>query len=572
MRSSMMQHVRRVAMGVAVGAYSIAIPLNAIAQTPPAPAPGAAYPTAQTYPQQQQTYPQQPAYPQQQQTYPQQSAYPQQPASPQQATYPQQSTYPQPAGTAYPQQPGSAYPQQTPYSQGAYPQQGMPAAPPPPPAHPIRQLFANTLMMLLNASGASLVSGVAQGLLGAISGWFGRKSGQPPQYAQAYGTSGYGAAPGYTQSYGSTTSAYGTATQTYGSTTSPYGAATQAYGSTSSPYGTSTPAYGTTPSPYGTAAQTYGSTPPAYGTATPTYPSSTSAYGTAAQAYPSTTSPYTTPAQSYPSTTYPGAAAYPNGAAQSYPGAAQVAANPYAASAYPGAATTAGAYGAAAPASPYGAQSYGSVPGVQVYNAQTGQPASAAGTPYQMVASRSLDAILYAGIAYEVHAMAADGSPTIVNPANYIFHTGDRFTVQYRPSMPGHMDVYNVNADGKRTRIDSVTMAAGELATLGPYEFRNKTGDESLRLVLSPCSSPQLLVATRDIVNVGPTASTAGSPAVQLGECKAVTSSDTAVTVRDIAKIAVDDGTAFALDPVSKKELSSGQVTPRQISIVFHHG
>ena len=462
----------------------------------------------------------------------------------------------------------------------------MPAAPAPPQAHPIRQLFANTIAMLVSASGGSVVTGVAQGILGAIAGWFGRRSGQQqPQYAQGYGTSGYGGASAYT-AYGSTTSAYGTsaystgtspygtATPSYGTATSPYGTSTPTYGSTTSPYGTATPTYGsTTTSPYGTATQPYGAATSPYGTTTPTYPSSTTAYGTAAQTYPSATSPYGTPTQSYPSATYPGATTYPNTSAQPYPGTAQVAANPYAAQTYPGAAATpAGAYGAAAPASPYGAQGYGSVPGVQVYNAQTGQPASAAGTPYQMVASRSLDATLYAGIAYEVHAMAADGSTTVVNPANYIFHTGDRFKVQYRPSMPGHMDVYNINADGKRTRIDSVTMAAGELATLGPYEFRNKTGDESLRLILSPCSSPQLLVATRDIVNVGPSASTASSPAVQLGECKAIASSDTAVNVRDIAKIAVDDGTAFALDPVSKKELSAGQVTPRQINIVFHHG
>src|SRR6185437_9375331 len=95
----------------------------------------------------------------------------------------------------------------------------------------------------------------------------------------------------------------------------------------------------------------------------------------------------------------------------------------------------------------------------------------------------------------EVHTVGADGSTTAVDPASHIFHTGDRFVVLYRPSMPGRMEVYNINPTGQRTRIDTTTMAAGQLAVLGTYQFSRTTGDESLRLVISPCSSPQLLVA-----------------------------------------------------------------------------
>ena len=141
--------------------------------------------------------------------------------------------------------------------------------------------------------------------------------------------------------------------------------------------------------------------------------------------------------------------------------------------------------------------------------------------------------------------------------------------VYYRPSMPGRMEVYNINPAGQQSRIDSVTMAAGQLASLGPYQFTSMTGEESLRLVLAPCSTPQLLVATRDIVNVG--AATATSSGVQLGACGAPTTRGLKVNTRDITKVAVDGGTAFALDPVTRQELSSGQVTAREINIVFHH-
>jgi hypothetical protein len=482
---------------------------SALAQTPIPPAqpvpgypPAATYPQQPTYPQQQPTYPQpQPTYPQQQSPYP--PSYP--------PSYPPQQTYPPDPTQAYPQQtypPSAGYPSQMYPQQMAYPQQAMP-----PQAHPIRQLFAGTIAMLLGATGAGAatgLAGIAQRIIGAIAGWFSHKT-EPSQSMQAYGG------------------------------TQPY-----------------PPAYGSVASPYGTPAQAY---PPAVGyVPPPSYPAPNSAYPPAPQPYPGSGTPS---AGAYPpATSYPPSSAYPPNAV---PGTG-----------YP----TSGAYPPTAATSPYppsnpypttyGATVGAAVAPAQVYNAYTGQPTSAAGTPYQMVGTRGLEPTLYAGIAYEVHTVGADGSTTAVDPASHIFHTGDRFVVLYRPSMPGRMEVYNINPSGQRTRIDTTSMAAGQLAVLGPYQFSSTTGDESLRLVVSPCSSPELLVATRDIVNVSATATApSSSGAIQLGTCTEPGTRD--VKSRDITKVAVEDGTAFALDPVSQQELTAGHVTPREINIAFHH-
>ena len=206
---------------------------------------------------------------------------------------------------------------------------------------------------------------------------------------------------------------------------------------------------------------------------------------------------------------------------------------------------------------------------VQVYDTVTGQPAAADANPYAF-ASTGHNHTLYAGMAFEVHALSGGGTAASVNVATYVFHTGDRFTVYVRPSMPGRLEVYNVNSLGKQTDIDSVTTAAGQLTTLGPYEFTATTGDESLHLVLSPCSSATLLAITRDIVNISDTLSAEG--AVPLRSCGApLTRGITGLKTRDIQKIAVDATTSFALDPLAQTELSSGQVVPREVTIAFHH-
>lgn len=238
-------------------------------------------------------------------------------------------------------------------------------------------------------------------------------------------------------------------------------------------------------------------------------------------------------------------------------------------------------YGAqTAPTSGYLTQAqYGSNPGsagsayatstYQVYDPSTGQLANSGSNPYA-AASVGYNGTLYAGIAYEVHAFGAGGTSLPVNAATYVFHTGDRFNVYIRPSMPGRLDVYNINALGKQTQIDSVSTAAGQLITLGPYEFTATTGDESLHLVLSPCSSATLLASTRDIVNVSGSLPAAGG--IPLQSCGApLTRGIAGFETRDIQKVAVDGTTSFALDPIAQAELSSGQVAPREVTIAFHH-
>jgi len=375
----------------------------------------------------------------------------------------------------------------------------------------VRNAFAATLGAILQNAASAGTLGLSQLVTGSITAWFNRKANRLA--GQPYGVP---TAPGYASAYPANT------------TTDPY---SQVPGQTAYPtqqtYGTqsATQPYGQTTTPY-PGQQTY-STQPAYPTqqtGQPTQPyNSTQTYGT--QAY-GTTQPYAT------STPYTAAANNPYGT------------------------------------SPYGATSY--------YDPQTGQPTQAIN--YSTGTATSTPD-LYAGIAYEVHAVQPGGSVPI-NPATYEFHTGDRFLVHYRPSMPGRMEVYNVNPLGQTTLIDAVNMAAGQLSTLGPYEFAANKGDESLRIVLSPCSTPQLLTASRDIINVS---NAAQQPALQsgygnqLGSCSALTTRGVdkggkgGVRTRDIRNVALDGGTSFALDPLSRQELTSGSVAPREVTIVFHH-
>ncbi len=173
---------------------------------------------------------------------------------------------------------------------------------------------------------------------------------------------------------------------------------------------------------------------------------------------------------------------------------------------------------------------------------------------------------LYAGLAYEVHLQTASG-PVPVDPATHVFATGDRFVVHYRPTLPGDIEVYNINPQGIERQIDRVAVAAGQLATLGSYEFHDQTGDEILRLVMLPCSTEALATTTRDIVRVE------GSPAgagLNLTHCGVATRALRPQS-RDIAKVELDGQTAFALDPVSPQELASGSFAPREIRLTFHH-
>lgn len=197
-------------------------------------------------------------------------------------------------------------------------------------------------------------------------------------------------------------------------------------------------------------------------------------------------------------------------------------------------------------------------------------PSAAAVPPGYAAPDASAGASLYAGIAYEVHAIGADGTALPVDPAAHEFRTGERFVLHYRPALPGRMEVYNVNPAGQQTQIDSAELAAGQLATLGPYEFASLKGDEQLRLVLTPCTRPELVIATRDIVRVSASEPAPG-PALGLSTCTPATRSIQGQATRDIRKVALDGSTAFALDPVSAEESRTGRFVPREVTIVFHH-
>jgi len=213
-------------------------------------------------------------------------------------------------------------------------------------------------------------------------------------------------------------------------------------------------------------------------------------------------------------------------------------------------------------------------PPPQFFDAQTGFVTAPDPVFATALAAPTDSTAVFAGLAFEVHAVGAGGATVPVNPATHEFRSGDRFIVFYRPTLPGQMDVININPAGVRSQIDRVDLAAGQLAQLGPYEFTALTGEEQLKLVLSPCQTPALLAATRDIVNVSATAVAAGpaaTPAFQLAGCSPVTRSIRDVQTRDIRKVAVEGTTGFALDPVSATEFSSGQVQPREVTITFRH-
>jgi hypothetical protein len=204
-------------------------------------------------------------------------------------------------------------------------------------------------------------------------------------------------------------------------------------------------------------------------------------------------------------------------------------------------------------------------PPAQFYDPQTGASVVPGADP-PVAASGEI----YAGLAYEVHVLAANGATSPVDPANYTFRTGERFVLLYRPTLPGRVEVYNVNPMGRESLIDTADVAAAQLARLGPYEFTATTGDEQLRLVLVPCSTPGLLLQTRDIVRVDAGVGDAGAPNLQ--SCTpGATRSIRAPRTRDIRKVGIEGSTSFALDPVAPQELASGQMAPRAIRIAFRH-
>ena len=200
----------------------------------------------------------------------------------------------------------------------------------------------------------------------------------------------------------------------------------------------------------------------------------------------------------------------------------------------------------------------------------------------QMGMQPSMPPTIYAGLAYEIQLISRTGATMTVDPATHVFATGDRFVMMYRPSLPGQVVLYNTtySPDGRplgpEKIVDTVNVAAGELTRLGPYEFRNNQGMEQLRLVLTACRNEQLMATTRDIVKVEDvpvaTQASTASPAINFQNCSSVaTRGVDGLQPRDIVKVSSEEGTMFALDPVSPQEMQAGNIAPRELTLAFNH-
>ena len=268
------------------------------------------------------------------------------------------------------------------------------------------------------------------------------------------------------------------------------------------------------------------------------------------QGYPQTSYPQTgdpnAGSGTYPPAQYPPTDTYPPGGG-SNPGD-----NPYPDPNYPNSNY------------PNGGAQDGSYPQTGGYPQPSGYPQPNYSTPAQLPPPQ-----VYAGIAYEIHLLQPDGSTQPVDIASYSFRSGDQFRVYYRPSLPGRVDVFNINAAGQTAQIDSSVVAAGELASLGPYQFTDLQGEETLILKLSPCVTPQLYATTRSIVKVQ------GSQPVNnpmgLNDCSSTATRGLKTKTRDIRKVSVEGGTSFALDPIASSELGGGSLSARQVTITLHH-
>jgi hypothetical protein len=180
---------------------------------------------------------------------------------------------------------------------------------------------------------------------------------------------------------------------------------------------------------------------------------------------------------------------------------------------------------------------------------------------------RQDDSSLQAGVAYQVSVVGRDGSRVLVDPTQRSFATGERVEVSYRTNLPGLVEVFNIDSTGREERIDQKQLGAAQLAVLGPYEFVNATGSETLRINLRPCVGGAAGSSTRSMIRAQVNPELAGA----LVGCDDPALRQQRVGTRGIVKVAVDGGTNFALDPVSRAEIDSGQIAPREVSIRFLH-
>jgi hypothetical protein len=194
-------------------------------------------------------------------------------------------------------------------------------------------------------------------------------------------------------------------------------------------------------------------------------------------------------------------------------------------------------------------------------------PATAAGVPVRVGSPE------YAGIAYEVYAGTQSGTWRRVDPLRHTFRTGDRFTVAYRPNLPGHISVFNVNPRGEETLLETLDVAGGQLLQLGPYEFAGTIGRDVLRIELTPCRPLETRgVRRRDIVKVGQLTVVPSNMAdcSERGESLAQARS-LRLKKRDIVRVQAEGGIAYAVDRIGREEGNSGVYDTRTVEIVFQH-
>lgn len=171
---------------------------------------------------------------------------------------------------------------------------------------------------------------------------------------------------------------------------------------------------------------------------------------------------------------------------------------------------------------------------------------------------------LQIGFAYEVYRVTG-GRNERVDPARFVFRTGDQFHLRFMTNMPGIAEAYNISPEGVETRLGSWTVPAAQQVTLpanGYFRFQGNPGQELFRLRVIPCAVD---AASRDrvLAVAGPVA------ADLLPDCAAVTR--VATTTRSIGLVENTGGTNYGVVPVDQAEVQAGAFSPRQVTIRMTH-
>lgn len=200
----------------------------------------------------------------------------------------------------------------------------------------------------------------------------------------------------------------------------------------------------------------------------------------------------------------------------------------------------------------------------KLFNWVTGPSTPSSSLPTVSTTSLAVDGQYYAGLAYETYLVGLNGQLNRVDPLNYSFRTGDQFLVKYMPNMPGLVEVTNVNPQGKEFKLGSWSVAAGQQITLpmqGTFQFAGNTGDEVLKIALTPCTSG---APSRDIV-------VNASASVNYGGLLPACSAAQPARSRDIV-VNTQGGTAFAVSALTPQEMQSQSVDTRVVTLRFRHG